>query len=84
MVVDAKRAYTGFALSTDSAAYFQDATVTTFRHIIYGLQTLVADAVLVSTSGDRSRLNALADYATYRPTEITLCGGRDGLSLLLS
>ncbi|GJJ06044.1 hypothetical protein Clacol_000232 [Clathrus columnatus] len=44
LIVDARRAYLGFI---ESETYFLDNNFNTYKNIVYGLETLVADAVLI-------------------------------------
>ena len=50
VAVDANHAWQGFIVSNGADAYFQDVTKNTFKNVLYELETLVADAILVSSS----------------------------------
>ncbi|KZT00345.1 uncharacterized protein LAESUDRAFT_666360 [Laetiporus sulphureus 93-53] len=47
IVADARRLYVGIVLSKDAERYFQDLETEMWKNSVYGVETLVADAVLI-------------------------------------
>ncbi|KAF8836806.1 hypothetical protein BDN67DRAFT_1014363 [Paxillus ammoniavirescens] len=47
IVVDANHFWQGFITSGDPGAFFQDVTRTTFKNILYLIETLVSDAIII-------------------------------------
>ena len=49
LIVDANHVWQGFISSGDSDQFFQDVSKNTFKNALYELQTLVGDAIVVSS-----------------------------------